>query len=116
MLPDSSRKAAAPRIPPAVITERVALVAGGKGGVGTSVMSALLALGCASAGARVLLVDGNEYSGSPLGPQWLSQLFQLRGFYADLRHDTAVADHDVAAIDGAGDAFADGRVKVLNVS
>lgn len=64
MLPDSSRKAAAPRIPPAVITERVALVAGGKGGVGTSVMSALLALGCASAGARVLLVDGNEGNGT----------------------------------------------------
>ena len=63
MLPDSSRKAAAPRIPPAVIAERVALVAGGKGGVGTSVMTALLALGCASTGARVLLVDGNEGNG-----------------------------------------------------
>ncbi len=64
MLPDSSRKTTAPRIHPAVLAERVALVAGGKGGVGTSVMTALLAFGCASAGARVLLIDGNEGNGT----------------------------------------------------
>lgn len=72
MRPDPSRADSSAHIPPAVISERVALVAGGKGGVGTSVISALLALGCASTGARVLLIDGHEGNGT------LHHLFNVR--------------------------------------
>ena len=51
-------------IPPAVVSDRIVLVAGGKGGVGTSVAASLLALGCAAAGAKVLLIDGHEGNGT----------------------------------------------------
>lgn len=44
--------------------EHVVLVASGKGGVGTSVCAALLALAGASLGRRTLLVDGNEGNGT----------------------------------------------------
>ena len=52
------------QIPPAVIRERVVLVASGKGGVGTSVAASLLALACVAAGKRVLVIDGHEGSGA----------------------------------------------------
>jgi MinD-like ATPase involved in chromosome partitioning or flagellar assembly len=64
MQPDVRRPGApTAHIPPAVASARVALVASGKGGVGTSVVASLLALGAAAAGARVLLIDGHEGSG-----------------------------------------------------
>lgn len=69
MQPD---QAPAGHIPPAVVRQRIALVASGKGGVGTSVVASLLALGCAEAGARVLLIDGHEGHGA------LHSLFGVR--------------------------------------
>ncbi|MEP6619463.1 MAG: cellulose synthase operon protein YhjQ/BcsQ [bacterium] len=72
MRPDANPASSASRIGPAVISERIAVVAGGKGGVGTSVISSLLALGCAATGARVLLIDGHEGNGT------LHLLFNVR--------------------------------------
>ncbi len=42
---------------------RVVIVGGGKGGVGTSTVAALLAISAAESGHRVLLVDGDEFAG-----------------------------------------------------
>jgi flagellar biosynthesis protein FlhG len=62
MLPDARlSRAVVGHIP----TQRpVILVASGKGGVGTSITASLLALSCASRGARVLLIDGNDGNGA----------------------------------------------------
>lgn len=43
---------------------RVVLVAGGKGGIGTSTVAALTALAFAEQGRRTLLIDGDEQSGT----------------------------------------------------
>lgn len=61
-----------PHIAAAVRPERIVVVASGKGGVGTSVCASLLALACAGAGKRTLLIDGNEGNGT------LHHLFGLR--------------------------------------
>ncbi|MEO8623079.1 MAG: cellulose synthase operon protein YhjQ/BcsQ [bacterium] len=77
-------------IPPAVRSERIALVASGKGGVGTSVCSALLALSCAALGRRTLLIDGNEGNGT------LHHLFGVRPLRSiDELRNPAVAVRDV---------------------
>ena len=47
-----------------VPTPGVLVVGGGKGGVGASTVSALMAVEAARAGQRVLLVDGDEHLGS----------------------------------------------------
>ncbi len=87
MPPDRSP---AGHIPPAVVPPRIALVASGKGGVGTSVTASLLALGCAAAGARVLLVDGHEGHGA------LHLLFAVRPERSlDALRDAAVPLADV---------------------
>jgi MinD-like ATPase involved in chromosome partitioning or flagellar assembly len=102
MLPEQRGAANAPsmiaHIPPAVRPERIAIVASGKGGVGTSVCSALLALSCAALGRRTLLIDGNEGNGT------LHHLFGVRPLRSidELRNPT-VAVRDVC-ID-LGDAF-----------
>lgn len=49
---------------PATGGARVVVVGSGKGGVGTSLLAALLAVGAASRGARALLVDGDGTLGS----------------------------------------------------
>jgi flagellar biosynthesis protein FlhG len=87
-----------PHIPPAVVSERIVLVAGGKGGVGTSVVASLLALGCAASGARVLLIDGHEGSGT------LHHLFNAHPLRSiDALRDPAVSVADVGL--DLGDRF-----------
>ena len=90
MQPDAriSREVVA-QIPPAVIRERVVLVASGKGGVGTSVATSLLALAYADAGKRVLVIDGHEGNGA------LHHLFGVR----PLRSLDALRDHTVEVSD-----------------
>lgn len=102
MLPESRRPADAPsstaHIPPAVRSERIAVVASGKGGVGTSVCAALLALACAALGRRTLLVDGNEGNGT------LHHLFNvLPQRSIDALRDPRVSVSDVCI--ALGDAF-----------
>lgn len=68
----------------------VVLVASGKGGVGTSIVSSLLALACTSQGARVLLVDGNIGNGA------LHHLFGVRPERSlDSLYDSSVDVDDV---------------------
>jgi MinD-like ATPase involved in chromosome partitioning or flagellar assembly len=50
--------------PPAAGGARVVVVGSGKGGVGTSILASLLALGVAGRGGRALLVDGDATLGS----------------------------------------------------
>jgi flagellar biosynthesis protein FlhG len=59
----AERGAPAPASPGAAATSRVLVVGGGKGGVGTSVVAALLALASAGEGHSTLLVDGDETGG-----------------------------------------------------
>lgn len=74
---------------------RVIVVAGGKGGVGTSTVASLLAVGLARRGERVLLVDGSQ--------GWLHMLFGLddvRGLAAVRAGTAAPADLVVQIRDG----------------
>ena len=94
----SSSPQMAGHVPPAVVRERIVLVASGKGGVGTSVAASLLALGCASGGARVLLVDGHEGHGT------LHHLFGVRPVLSlDALRDPLVPVED--ALIHLGDRF-----------
>lgn len=88
MLPDERlSKAVVGHIP---ARRPVVLVASGKGGVGTSVSASLLSLSCAAAGARVLLIDGNDGSGT------LHHLFGVRPERAlDALRDSSVDVDDV---------------------
>ena len=98
MQPESSRAPHAAHIAPAVVPDRIVLVAGGKGGVGTSVIASLLALGCASTGARVLLIDGHEGNGT------LHHLFGVRPVRSlDALRDPVIPVNQVCI--GLGDAF-----------
>ncbi|CAN5237524.1 MinD/ParA family protein [soil metagenome] len=77
-------------VPSALLRERVIVVASGKRGVGTSVAASLLALVCATEGARVLLVDGNEKHGA------LHLLFGVRPTQAtDVLDDASRRDNDL---------------------
>lgn len=64
-----------PTAPAATPEGRAVVVGSGKGGVGTSLVAALLGVGAAASGARVLLIDGDPTLGSlhllfgvPAGP------------------------------------------------
>jgi flagellar biosynthesis protein FlhG len=97
-----SRRATDPsptaHIPPAVRSERIVLVASGKGGVGTSVCASLLALACAALGRRTLLIDGNEGNGT------LHHLFNVRPQRSiDALRDPRVAVNDICI--ALGDDF-----------
>lgn len=75
--------------------ERVLVVAGGKGGVGTSTFASLLSVGLARRGERVLLVDGSQ--------GWLHMLFGLpdaRGLAAVRAGQATPADLVVQVRDG----------------
>jgi flagellar biosynthesis protein FlhG len=72
------RAPAAVKAPPS----RAILVGSGKGGVGTSLVAALLAISAASRGARALLVDADEQLGAlslAFGVQPAATLRSLRG-------------------------------------
>ena len=94
----ASGASAVTRIPPSVNTQRIVLVASGKGGVGTSVCASLLAIACSALGRRTLLIDGNEGNGT------LHHLLSVRPHRSiDALRDPRVPLSDVCI--EMGDAF-----------
>lgn len=68
----------------AAVARNVVVVGSGKGGSGTSVVAALIALAAAGAGRRTLLVDGDEH----VGPQRFLLGLPAGPSHADLRGGT----------------------------
>ncbi len=92
------------------INTTVLVVASGKGGTGTSVVSALLGLAVAGEGRQVLLVDGTESYGAlhhMLGVTPRHPLAALRGDQADVEDLLTPVDERLSLFPGGADENSD---------
>ena len=96
---------------------RVVLVGAGKGGIGTSMVAALLALSFAEQGRRTLLIDGDDQAGTQhhwFGVEPRIGIGALRTTGVDPREAVVQASEMLHLLPGGG--IADGAVPMLTTS